>query len=416
MRKPLQLILLISLLGLIIGSCKKIMLQPDNLPDSSEEEFLDEPIFRSGIANRYSEISGLDSNLVILGRVLFYDRKLSANNKLSCGTCHKQENAFASPEKFDKGADGKLLSRNTPSIQDISAIKLIPVQINTPNQSNQKNIPLFWDGRQNNLANMVLNPVLNHNEMNFPSFGELVKKLEKTSYYNSLFSAAYKDGNINIERIAFSLESFIVCIQNDSDKKNHFNQFGAQNNGMSTSLLPPVPIENKDELLTPEEKLGKRLFHNVYNCAKCHDQSATASVTSTSNYGGGNVSVEDNPSIISFFNIGLDKSYKDNGLGEITGNANHKGLFKVPTLKNIAKTAPYMHDGRFKTLYEVIGHYSEGIKDHPNLSSQFRNADGTIKNLNISSTEKLAIVAFLNTLNDNALLSHSRYSNPFVKN
>jgi cytochrome c peroxidase len=115
------------------------------------------------------------------------------------------------------------------------------------------------------------------------------------------------------------------------------------------------------------------------------------------------------------FNIGLDEVYADNGLFNITKLPGDKGAFKVPTLQNIAVTAPYMHDGRFATLGEVIDHYSHNIKNNPALDGQFRNFDGTPKKLNISPVEKKMLIAFLNTLKNDDFLTHVMYSDPFKK-
>lgn len=113
------------------------------------------------------------------------------------------------------------------------------------------------------------------------------------------------------------------------------------------------------------------------------------------------------------FNIGLDAKYTDNGLGALTHNPADNGVFKVPTLMNISKTAPYMHDGRFATLEQVVDHYSHGIQSHPNLSPFFKNGDGTTKQLNINEYEKKCIVAFLKTLVDKDFLNDASLADPF---
>ena len=115
------------------------------------------------------------------------------------------------------------------------------------------------------------------------------------------------------------------------------------------------------------------------------------------------------------FNIGLDLLSKDQGLGSITNIGGDKGVFKVPTLQNISLTAPYMHDGRFATLETVVEHYSHSIKDTRTLAPFFRNLDGSVKKLNISTIERDAIVAFLKTLKNEDFLTSPMYSNPFKK-
>lgn len=339
----------------------------------------------------YFEKHGVNSNLATLGRVLFYDQQLSTNNAVSCGSCHKQEFAFANNLRFDKGFNGIELKRNSPSIQGIMGFSSNTFSNNNgmPTSSNQQKVLLFWDGRQNNVADMVLNPVLNHNEMNIPDFNTLVSKLGGLSYYLPLFQKAFGDQTITKERIAFALEGFVSCLNTENSQGN-FNGGDSLNN------------------LNDLEAQGKFLFHNKYNCAKCHDRSNSILGFEAGNYGGG-----DDPS--EMFNIGLDEVYADNGLGNITGKPGDQGLFKVPTLQNISVTAPYMHDGRFANLGEVLDHYSHGIKNNANLSSKFLNLDGTPANLNITPVEKMAIIAFLNTLKDEDFLTNPMYSDPFKK-
>ncbi len=332
-------------------------------------------------AYAYFDKHGVNNNLATLGRVLFYDQQLSANNAVACGSCHKQEFAFASNVRFDKGFNGLELKRNSPSIQGIRGFFLGSNDNNgMPTLENQKNVLLFWDGRQNNVADMVLNPVVNHKEMNIPDFEALVNKLSEVSYYPALFQKAFGDQKVTKERIAFALEGFIAC--------------------MNTA------VSNGDDTLGELEEQGKSLFHNKYNCAQCHDRSGMMFESSAGTYGGGSDPSE-------MFNIGLDEVYKDNGLGNITGKPGDMGLFKVPTLQNISVTAPYMHDGRFANLGEVLDHYSHGIKNNSNLSSKFLKLDGTPAKLNITPVEKKAIIAFLNTLKNEDFLVNPMYANPF---
>lgn len=335
----------------------------------------------------YSTKHGVGSDLATLGRVLFYDRNLSVNNAVSCGSCHKQEFAFADNVKTNKGFNGMNLKRNSPSIQGIrgsfsqeTGMFFDPTL--PPNQqlTEPGRALLFWDGRQNSVKDMVLNPILNHNEMNIPDFETLIKKMNSVEYYPEMFAAAFGDRAINKERIALALEGFIACL----NTTNNINNF-------SSSFTAP---------LTRLEEQGRQLFHTKYNCAKCHDPSNTGAygtVTSPSQ----------------MFNIGLDENYTDNGLGAITRKPGDNGLFKVPTLKNISLTAPYMHDGRFATLAEVIDHYSHEIKPNQNLSTLFLNTNGTPKKLNINASEKTALIAFLNTLKDQDFLTSPMYADPF---
>ena len=160
----------------------------------------------------YESKHGVKSELAALGRVLFYDKNLSLNNSTSCGSCHKQEFAFADRVRFNKGFNGVELGRNSPSIQGIRGFKnnVVTIVINgvrsvdptgiIPTKENQTPVRLFWDGRQTSVADMVLNPVTNHKEMNIPDFETLIKKLNSISYYPDLFKKAYGDNAITKEQ------------------------------------------------------------------------------------------------------------------------------------------------------------------------------------------------------------------------
>lgn len=389
--------------SVIVFSCKRSTITP-------KEEFNEEPDLTASYD--YMSKHNVNSNLATLGRVLFYDRKLSTNNQISCGSCHKQQYAFADNVQFNKGFNGIALKRNSPSIQGIKGFFNNKFNSNTgvmmesngyPTEENQAPVLLFWDGRQSNVSDMVLNPVLNHKEMNIPDFPTLINKLNGTTYYPSLFKNAFGDEQITTKRIAFALQGFMACLNTTTaspvDKNvssNNFNNHGfiPSNQTQTTSTLTGI------------EEIGRQLFHNKYNCAKCHDPDP-------SNPGGYGVAPA--PSAQTMFNIGLDEVYSDNGLGKITGKPGDAGVFKVPTLKNISVTAPYMHDGRFANLGEVIDHYSHGIKSNQNLSSLFVGFDGQPKKLNILPTEKQALIAFLNTLKDEDFLTSPMYSDPFKK-
>jgi cytochrome c peroxidase len=403
----LTAIALIILVNLVFISCKK------NKPEAAEA--LQQPPTLPTVAYSYSSKHGVNDHLATLGRVLFYDKNLSVNNAISCGSCHKQESAFADNVRFNKGFSGLDLKRNSPSIQGISGF-IRPLGLNgidgglvptIPNQDNQLKVLLFWDGRQNSVADMVLNPVLNHNEMSLPDFTTLINKLQTVSYYPALFKNAYGDESITKERIAFAIEGFIACLNTPSTvaapSNNFIDNIGMGNFGNGNEapfVSDPFGVSQTPPQTLEEE--GRFLFHNKYNCAKCHDPSNTGSYGTVTS-----------PTLM--FNIGLDQVYADNGLGAITGKEGDKGLFKVPTLKNISLTAPYMHDGRFSNLDQVLEHYSHNIQPNRNLSSLFLNQDGTPKRLSINAAEKNAIIAFLNTLKDDDFLHSPMYSDPFQK-
>lgn len=236
---------------------------------------------------------------------------------------------------------------------------------------------LFWDGRENNLQTMVLKPVVNHVEMGIRDMNKLSQKLSDIPYYKDLFRKAYGSEEITSAKIAQALSSFLISITSTKTKFDLAQQGKAE--------------------LTALELQGRQLFLSVYDCNACHQvQNPHGYVFAGT-----------------FSNIGLDAQYADNGLEQVTKRGADAGKFKIPSLRNVALTAPYMHDGRFATLEEVVGHYSQGIEDHPNLDPKLRGEDGRPLQMNIPDHDKKAIIAFLHTLTDQEMISDVRFSNPF---
>ena len=187
-----KLITITSVLSLVslsvyFVSCKKTVIE-------KPQEEQGEPVLPA-FPYDYASKHDVNSYYATLGRVLFYDRKLSINDGAACGSCHKQEFAFANDTRFDRGFDGQFLNRNSPSIQGFKGFST-STSFNTPTANNQKKVLLFWDGRQSNLSDMVLNPVLNHKEMNMPSFEALTEKLQSVPYYKKLFIDAFGEPQI----------------------------------------------------------------------------------------------------------------------------------------------------------------------------------------------------------------------------
>ncbi len=310
-----------------------------------------------------------DDRMVSIGRILFYDKHLSANNSIACGSCHVQAFGFSDARKLSSGVANKLTHRNTPGITSESQI-----------------FGLFWDARASDFKDLVLRPILNHDEMGVIDIDKLPAKLMELGYYDELFTRVYGNSEITVSKIQSCLSMFLNALVRPH--QTEYEQ-GSQ-----------VGYKNFDAL----EMLGKNIFFEQGKCSQCH------------NLSGG---------WFSSANIGLELSYADQGMGELSGSRfGGDGVFRVPNLINIAVTAPYMHDGRFKTLDEVVEHYNSGVQDHPNLSwnlketatDQFGNEIGQKpQRLNLSSTEKKALVAFLNTLTDEQYLKDIKYSNPFIQ-
>lgn len=312
-----------------------------------------------------------------LGRVLFYDKNLSVDNTISCASCHKQEAAFSDNDKFSSGVNGQLTRRNSMTL------------INTRYFENGR---FFWDERANTLEEQSLMPIQDHTEMGM-ELDALETKLQYLEYYSILFNKAFGDSQVTANRIALALSQFMRSIVSYNSK---FDEgFALAGYPDDEEQMPDFPN------FTEQENLGLDIFYRGRNgstCLYCH---------------GSPQHVNDEAK-----NNGLSLNYMDNGKAEVTGNPFDNALFKVPTLRNIALTAPYMHDGRFETLMQVVNHYSTNVKDHPNLHFRLKDSDdpssySDVLRLNLTQEEKKALVAFLNTLTDESIATDEKYSNPF---
>jgi cytochrome c peroxidase len=301
-----------------------------------------------------------------LGRVLFYDGALSFNNSVSCATCHKQNLAFADNKAGSIGFEGRTTPRNTPPIMNMRF-------------SNS----FFWDMRTTNLETQVLQPVENHIEMGMEDPDFLVQKLSAIEYYPSLFKEAFGTEEISKQNISKALAQFIRSMTSFDSR-------------MDKQLL------NGEQVFSDLENQGMQIFVNS-SCNNCHR--IVSNGGPFEDFGGYNGTGDD------LANIGLDMIYDDNGAND--------GRFKVPSLRNLKYTAPYMHDGRFNTLEEVIDHYSSGIQEHEKLDSRLKMIDGQgnqkALKLNFTQHEKDALLSFLLTLEDTKLLQDEKYSDPFIR-
>lgn len=317
------------------------------------------------------------NNLATLGRVLFYERQLSLNNSVSCGSCHKQVYAFADNTAGSVGFENKITGRNTPALQNFgfSGFMLEPNAAGGPKFVGDGS--LFWDGRERNMQKLVSRPISNHVEMGMTDLDVMAEKVRALSYYKPLFEKAFGTDEINVERISTAIAIFVTSIKAENTRFD-------QSERMGTAKLSAL------------EEQGMFLFNQKYNCQNCHNENLFG-------YFSGN-----------FRNIGLDAPYSDLGMGVISGNSEDNGRFKVPNLRNVTLTAPYMHDGRFKTLDEVLEHYSHGIKADANLDTVLKDpATGGPMRMNITAHEKEAIIAFLGALTDYDMITNPAYSDPF---
>jgi cytochrome c peroxidase len=344
--------------------------------------------FPSDIINNQTEMDNMPASNpttdhgATLGRVLFYDVDLSQNRTISCTSCHIQQFAFSDTARFSRGFNGALTTRNSTG--------LIHARF-------QKDSAFFWDNRAATLEIQTLMPIQSSVEMGL-TLDTLVARLSTKPYYSQLFANAFGTPTVTSDRVSKALAQFIRSMNTFGSK---FRQGVEITNGNPST----TPFSN----FTAQENLGKSLFMDITrgNCQACHTR---------------NIMVPQGSQ-----NIGLDLVYADNGVGAASGNPRKNGQFSVPSLMNVALTPPYMHDGRFKTLEEVIDFYSDSIKPHPNLSGFLRTIiPGTIDPNNnqcdtcpprrphFSPAEKAALVAFLHTLTDTVITTDVRWSNPFT--
>lgn len=300
-----------------------------------------------------------------LGRVLFYDKKLSANNTVSCASCHIQENGFSDPNTLSIGFEGGLTGRNSMGLA---------------NAKFYDNGRFFWDERAATLEDQVLMPIQDAVEMGL-TLDELVNKIGGEDYYQILFTRAFGDANVTTERISLALAQFVRSMVSYESK---FDEGMAQVNNENT------PFPN----FTASENLGKNLFFsNRTRCSDCHDTNAMVGDAARNN--------------------GLDAILTDLGVGGVTGNNGDRGEFKVGSLRNIELTGPYMHDGRFATLGQVIDHYDTGVQNSADLDNRLRVGGGQVRRLNLTAAERQGLIDFLLTLTDNNFITDEKYSDPF---
>ncbi len=347
--------------------------------------------FPSDVVNNLSSMDNTPSNNpttdagATLGRVLFYDVDLSFNHTVSCSSCHIQEFSFTDTARFSEGFNGGLTGRNS--------MGLIHARF-------QKDSSFFWDNRAASLEIQTLMPIQNGVEMGL-TLDTLVARVSGKSFYPNLFQSAFGDPAVSSDRISKALAQFIRSM----------NTFGSRfRSEIETTTGNPSIVHFPN--FTAQENLGKDLFMDEKrgNCQACHTR---------------NVMVPQGSK-----NIGLDLVYTDNGVGAAYNNPQKNGEFSVPSLINVALTAPYMHDGRFKTLEQVINHYSDSVKNHPILSGFLRDTFPGVPNPDpnnnpcnscpprkphFSDTEKQALIAFLNTLTDTIITKDVRWSNPFCE-
>lgn len=290
---------------------------------------------------------------VALGRKLFYEKKLSGDNSISCASCHSQLHGFSDSNRYSTGINGLQGNRQAMAVFNMAW-----------------ETSFFWDGRIATLEKQAHDPVVNPIEMN-ARWPDVLRKLQADPQYPNLFKSAFGTERIDSVLVTKAIAQFERSIVSFDSRYDRY------------------VYKNDTSALNASEKRGALIFENSA-CLHCH-----AGVLLTDN---------------SFRNNGLPFDPSDPGYGAVTGKAEDMGKFKVTSLRNIAYTAPYMHDGRFKTLEEVVEHYNSGI------TFGIANLDpfliGATPGLGLSPQQKVDLVAFLKTMSDESLLRNPAYAKP----
>ena len=310
----------------------------------------------------------VDDRVATLGRVLFYDLRLSTNNRASCAGCHQQRFGFTDPMRFSNGI-------STAGTTDFHAMRLGNLRYWQPGT-------MFWDRRVISAEVQASHPLHSLVEMGWggPAGGidALIRKMEGTTYYPDLFAWAFGSATITEPRMQQALAQFVrAMVSHDS----------RWDSGYARVFSPSAPNRALDVDLpdfTSGENRGRQLFMTAVEqggagCASCHRPPTFA----------------------------LTADARSNGL-----DAGETRLFKAPTLRSVGLTGPYMHDGRFATLAEVVAFYASGVRDGPALDARLRHG-GEPRRLDLGAADQAALVAFLMTLDDPVLTTDPRFGDPF---
>ncbi|MDI1256148.1 MAG: cytochrome c peroxidase [Flavobacterium sp.] len=287
-----------------------------------------------------------------LGRNLFYDPLFSRDSTISCASCHLQATGFTHVDHdLSHGIEGKIGTRNALTLQNLAWSK-----------------DFMWDGGVNHLDVQALAPITSEVEMN-ETLQNVVAKLQKSTQYKTLFYEAFGTKKITGQLTLKALTQFVVALKTTNSKYDKV-------------------VRNEDRF-SPSEQKGYDLFKK--NCASCHIEPLFNSPKFENN------------------GLEVDNTLNDFGRMKITQNPKDSLKFKVPTLRNVEFTFPYMHDGRLKTLTEVVKHYNSNIKPSNTLSKELR------KPMHLSDNDRVDLIAFLKTLTDKSFLFDQKFGYPKKK-
>jgi cytochrome c peroxidase len=293
---------------------------------------------------------------VALGKKLFFDKVLSGDETQSCASCHNPQKAFTDNQQFSDGIDGFSGTRN--------AMPLFNLAWNFDER-------FAWDGKEFSLENQALEPITNPIEMH-ANWTIIAEKLEQHSEYPTLFTQAFGTSKIDSTLVTKAIAQFERILISGNSK---FDQY-----------------LRGETSLTPEEENGFTIFmeESKGDCFHCHGSN-------------NNPIWSDNK----FHNNGLDTAFADFGLGAVTGDPSDNGKFKSPSIRNLAFTAPYMHDGRFATLEEVINHYSEGLQPSSTIDPLMKKVNQG--GVSLSPEDKADLKSFLLSLSDFDFINNQNF-------
>ena len=277
---------------------------------------------------------------ISLGERLFFDPVLSRDHTVSCGSCHLPDHVFSDGRIRSLGIDSQQTLRNSPSIVNVAYQKRF-----------------FWDGGGLTLESQVLGPLQEPTEMHI-SLDTALIRLEAEPEYAQAFRSAFDEAP-SVRSLTQALAAYMRTIRSGGARYDQF-------------------VEGDLDVFTQQELAGYALFNGRANCVLCHSGPLLTNLAYESN--------------------GVDVTPADSGRARITGQASDYGKFKVPSLRNVAETAPYMHDGRMESLSQVVAHYSNG-------GEGVRNQNAAIRPLELSETEQQDLIAFLYTLTDSTILT-----------
>lgn len=313
--------------------------------------------------------NAVDNRIATLGRVLFYDKQLSVNRAIACASCHQQATGFDDPSRFSLGFSGA-------SFTSAHAMRLGNLRYWRPGTT-------FWDRRAASVELQASQPIINPVEMGFDAgaggIAALIARLQALTYYQELFSFAFGDSTVTEARIQRALANFERAMISASSRWDTAYAAVFSATAPNRGLAIPLPG------FTVQEERGHQLFVNGpaaggAGCAACHVPPTFA----------------------------LAANSQSNGL-----DAGETRIFKTPSLKSIALSRFYMHDGRFSTLAEVIDFYDAGVQAGPALDNRLIGGNGLPRRLNLSPADKAALEAFLRTLTDTTLAADPKFANPF---